>query len=65
MTKQTFDNHERNALYLAPKHTSARGTGEAGAYPTPAAWRCGTPQGQRAEQALLLRLNLWLLVFRI
>ena len=37
---------------LVPKRTDAGGTGEAGAYPTPAAWRCGTPQGQRETQAL-------------
>src|SRR5437773_11501431 len=65
---QTFANYECQAFFvppkntrgarkckariLPPKHPTAGGTGEAGAYPTPAAWRCGTPQGQRETQAL-------------
>ena len=35
---------------LAAKRADATGTGEAGACAEPAAWRCGTPQGQRNER---------------
>src|SRR5437667_8825319 len=52
LAKNTRGARKRKARILVPKHQSARGTGEAGAYPTPAAWRCGTPQGQRETQAL-------------
>jgi|SRR5712691_10012696 len=77
---QTFANYEHHAFFVPPKntraarnykarilvlkHPSAGGTGEAGAYPTPAAWRCGTPQGQRAKQGFHLRTDLRLLALR-
>src|SRR2546422_424756 len=77
---QTFANYERHTFFvlptntrgarnykdriLPPKHPSVRGTGEAGAYPTPAAWRCGTPQGQRVKQAFHWRTDLRLLALR-
>jgi len=37
-------------IFLAAKRADATGTGEAGACAEPAAWRCGTPQGQRDER---------------
>ena len=36
-------------ISLVAKRADATGTGEAGACAEPAGWRCGTPQGQRAE----------------
>jgi len=44
-------------ISLAAKRADATGTGEAGACAEPAAWRCGTPQGQRDERMRYDRTN--------